>query len=396
MPTLVSGIRRTDANSSLVKPEVYEAIFNFKPYQTPIQQYFMANRTAKFGTGNPIFQLQEDVLVPHAFNSTAALTGGATSENGWDVGAANIALMQVGTVIHNTTNQETYYVDTLPGGTSVDITKVGSGNITASLTTDDLLIIGSAFAEGSAKATAVSTVSTFPYNHVQIHKKSVYMSGTQMATVNYGGSDWTNQRMKATEEFKLDLERAWVMGTRHVIAAGGGVGRRLFSGGMLDTTSIGVSNRSQFTGSAFASETYFFNTFCKNLYAKGSNMKTMYCGADAIIGINDFAKVKQQTKVKEKEYGVDVTQILTPFGGAGLVWHPLLEGYYANWILAMDRDNFMKYVYLTGNGVNRDMQYEDNIQTTGEDSRQAQYLAEVGLHLGGGSQGVHRVLYPGA
>lgn len=409
MPTIIGidtttaaagGIRRTDANASLVKPEVYDAIFNFKPYQTPVQQFFMANRTAKFATGNPLFQLQEDVLVPHTFTPTDALAGGATTEADVVVGAANINLFKVGTLVHVAETGETLRVTAVDeANNEVDYIKVSAGggaNITAAAASATYIIIGSAYAEGSVKSTAISTVSTFPYNYTQIHKKSVYMSGTQMASINYGGSDWTNQRLKATEEFKLDLERSWFMGIRNIVAASGATGAIRTSGGLLDQYSIGISDRSQFVGTSFASETYFFNTYCKNLFAKGSNMKTLYLGADALIGINDFQKVKQQTRVSEKEYGVDVTTILTPFGKAGLVWHPILEGYYSNWAVGIDRDNFMKYVYLSGNGVNRDMQYNDNIQTVGEDSRQAEYLAEVGLHLAGGGQGVHRVLYPGA
>jgi hypothetical protein len=404
MPTIIgldtntAGMRRTnDVSSSLIKRDVYDAIFNFKPYQTPVQQFFMANRTAKYATGNPLFELQEDVLVPHTFTPTDALAGGAATEADVVVGAANISLFKVGTLVHVAETGETLRVTAVDTtNDEVDYAKVGSGNITAAAASATYLIIGSAFAEGSVKSTAISTVSTFPFNYCGIHKKSVYMSGTQQSTVNYGGSDWTNQRMKATEEFKLDLERTWFMGIRHLVAGTSTVGVIRTAGGLLDTASIGISTRSQFAGAVAPTEAFFFNTFCKNLFAKGSNMKTMYMGADAIIYTNDFSKVKQQTKVSEKEYGVDVTRILTPFGAGNLVWHPLLEGYYSTWVVALDRDNFLKYVYLSGNGKSRDMQYNDNIQTTGEDSRQAEYLAEVGLHLAGGGQGVHRVLYPGA
>lgn len=50
----VRGIRTTDlVSSSLIKRDVYEAIYNFKPYQTPIVQFFLANKFAKLRTGNP-------------------------------------------------------------------------------------------------------------------------------------------------------------------------------------------------------------------------------------------------------------------------------------------------------------------------------------------------------
>lgn len=387
--TPISGARTTDiVSSSLIKRDVYEAIFNFKPYQTPLTQFFMANKTAKYATGNPKFELHEDVLFPHS-DTFNAITGGGTTET---LTATSDTFWKVGDIIRVPETGENLRV-TLVSSTSVTVAKVGAGNITAAAA-GTFYRVGSAFAEGGTSATALSTTSTFPYNYTQIHKQAVQFSGTQMATVNYGGSDFVNQRVKATEEFKLELERSWIYGIRHIVTTAQAYIRT--SSGLLDTAGMGISDVSQYTGTVAPSEDYFFKTFCKNLFAKGTNRKKFYVGADLLLAINDFSKVKQQTKVSEKEYGVDVQTILTPFGMLDLVWHPLLEGSYSTWGIAVDRDNFMKYVYLNGNGVNRDIQYQQNIGLATTDGRLDQYLAEVGLHLAGGGQGVHRILYPGA
>lgn len=389
----IRGIRTQDlVSSSLIKRDVYDAIFNFKPYQTPVEQFFMAEKAAKYAVGNPKFELQEDVLVPHidTVNDASGIAGGAATET---ITVSNGTYWKVGDIMHVAVNQENLRV-TAVSTNDISVSKVGSGNITAAANASTLIRIAPAFAEGSASAQALSTVSTFPYNYTQITKEAVHMSGTQMATVNYGGSDWTNQRVKATEQFKLNEERKWWFGTRYQDTTAGA--QIFFSGGILDSNSIGISNRSQFVGSDFATETYFFNTFLKTLFAKGTNEKVLYCGATALLAINDFSKVKQQTKVSEKEYGVDVQTIITPFGRAKLVWHPLLENDYANWAVGIDRDNYLKYAFLSGNGFSRDMQFQDNIGTVGTDERKAQYLAETGLHMAGGGQSVHRVLYPGA
>jgi hypothetical protein len=226
-------------------------------------------------------------------------------------------------------------------------------------------------------------------------KKIVHLSGTQSATVNYGGDDWTNQRMKSTEEFKLDIERSLgLFGVRKLDTTSGA--NIWYTSGLLDTTGMGISYVSQFSGNDFASESYFFKTYCKNLFAKGSKEKTLYCGSDALLGIQDFSSVKQKTQVTDSEYGVDIQTILTPFGKARLVWHPLLDGDYSNWVVGVDREEYMKYRYLSNGSVNRDMQYQSDISTPGTDERKAQYIAQIGLHLAGGGQGVHRILYPGA
>jgi len=351
----------------------------------------MANKLAKIRSGNPKVELQEDILVPHS-TTAASITGGSATET-ITVATGTGKYFRAGTLVRNTSAAENYLVTASPAADAVAMATVGGGNMTAG-TAVTLLIIGSAHAEGSASAQALSTQSTFPYNYLQNFKKAVHLSGTQLATVNYGGDDWTNQRVKATKEFKLDIERNFIYGIRYLDTTA--TANIWYTSGLLDTAGMGISDVSQYPGDAFATEAYFFNTYCKNLFAKGSGEKTLYCGSDAIAAINDYSKVKQQTKVGEKEYGVDINAILTPFGRLNIQWHPQLEGEFANWAIGLDRNEYLKYAYLSNGEVNRDMQYQDNIGTPGTDERKSQYLAQIGLWLAGGGQGVHRTLYPGA
>lgn len=395
MPSTIVGMRTTDyVSSSLIKRDVFEAIYNFKPYQTPVTQYFLANRQAKLRTGNFKFEIQEDVLFPHLDSLGAAITGGGTTETL----TLTSGYHKLYDVLRNVVAGENYLVTTAPTTTSVPVTKIGTGNITATAVQtggNEIINIGSAYPEGTAGAVAMSTVSTFPYNYCQIMKQAVHMSGTQTATENYGGDDWINQRMKATEEFKLMIERAFFFGVRYQGTTAGAYNRK--TSGLIDASGMGISDTSQFVGTDFAGEDFFFKTYCKNLFAKGTKEKTLYCGADALLGIGDYSKVKQHTFVQEEEYGIDIRVILTPFGRAKLVWHPLLEGAYANWVFGVDLDtDFIKYRFLSANGVNRDIQYDPDIHTPGTDEKKAQYLAEIGFHIAGGGQGVHRILYPGA
>jgi len=392
----VQGIRTTDNASTsfaLMKRSVYDAIYDFKPYQTPITQFMMANKRNKIAVGNPKFEVIEDIHVPITAVANSVAASGTSQTLTLSAGGYQFP---VGAILRNTSNNENMRVVTVTSDTSIDVTALDNSTALSASTSPTLMMVGFAGAEGSGSAVAVSTVATQPYNYTQILKRSVHMTGTQMASVNYGmSSDWTHQRIKATEQFKLDIERMSMYGIRNINTAAGAHVR--FSSGLLDTTSaaMGIADVSQYIGTV-VDEDYFFKTFCKNLFAKGSNMKTMYVGSDLLLTINDFAKVKQQTKVSEKEYGVDVQTILTPFGKLSLVWMPLLEGNYSNWGVAVDRDGNLKYAYLSGNGVNRDIQWQDNIQTPDEDERKAQYLAEAGLWLAGGGQGIHRTLYPGA
>lgn len=400
MPSMIRGARTVDyVGTSLIKRDVYDAIYNFKPYQTPVTQWYMANKRNKLRTGNPKIEIIEDVLVPHKVALSAAISGGSTTES--LTAAVDYIYTKLNDLLLNPSNGEVYRVTTAVSSSTVAVTRWPSGNITADTNAArTLIVIGTAFSEKAVSAESLSTVPSFPINYTQIIKKAVEMSGTQMATEDYGGNDWTNQRVKTTEEFKNDIERMSVFGIQGVVATAGAYVRG--SSGFLDTTSggMGITDRCQFVGAAdgesFCTEQYFFNTYLKTLFAKGSGQKNLYCGANALIAINEFSKVKQQTRVSENEYGVDVTRIKTPFGLANLQWHPFLEDLYSNWVIGVDRDDYLKYRFLSANGVNRDMQYQQNIHTPGTDERKDQYLAEICMHLAGGSQAVHNVLYPGA
>lgn len=390
--TVVRGVRTTDlVSSSLIKREVFEAIYNFKPYQTPIVQFFLANKFAKMATGNPKFEVQEDVLFPYATTLSTAYSAASATQT---IVIADADYIKIGDVIRNTRTNENFHITARGSSTSFTGVTTSGSNATAGVIADNLLVVGYAGTEAGTAPSGMTTQSTFPYNYAQIFKKVVHLSGTQAATVNYGGDDWINQRLKATEEIKLDLERSCIYGLRGLDTASGA--NIWYTGGLLDSSGMGISDSSQFVGTDFATEDYFFGTYCKGLFAKGTKEKTLYCGSDALLGINNYQKVKQKTQVDEEEYGVDVTTILTPFGRARLVWHPLLEADYSNWVIGVDREEYLKYRFLSNGTGNRDLQYQSDISTPGTDERKAQYLAQIGWHIAGGGQGVHRVLKSGA
>jgi hypothetical protein len=360
-------------------------MYLFEPFQTPITQWMWFQNSNNYTVGNPKFELMEDTLVPHTDTLTVAVAGGGTTEN---LTVTDYRLYQLGTLIHQPLNQETYRVTATPSSTTVAVAKVGSGNITACAAGVVILSSG-AYSEGSAAAIAVSTISTFPYNYCQIDKEAINLTNTQKNTDNYGGDDWTNQQAKALKQIKLKIERSALFGRRFLIASSSSVKGTRMTGGLFDSD-VGVTDYSQYTGYE-CDETFFFKTFLPALYAKGTNVKKMYCGIDLMLQINDYSKAKQFTNVVEKEYGVDITKIKHPQGVLELQWHPMFEREYSYWGLALDRGDYIKHVTLK----NRGLQYEENL-TIGTDEKKDQYIIEHGWHIAGAGQGVHRQIKPGA
>jgi len=394
----IAGVRTTDyvGLTTNIKRDVYDAIYNFKPYQTPVTQFMFAGKKAKMPCYSPKFEIVEDLLMPH--RTTTSSVAAQATDQAITVPAGEGLYFKVGDVIRIHATNENALV-TASASTTINFLPLdGSGgtSFTAVAVSTVISRVGYAGAEASTSPVAKSTVASQPYNYTQIFKQSVNLSGTEMSTEMYGGDDWTNQRVKATEELKLDFERTWLYGIRNVTTTAGAYLR--FTGGMLDQTSgaMGITDKTQYVGNAFATEDEFFTTYLPALFAKGTNRKTLYCGSDAIAAINNYSKVKQQTRVSEREYGVNIVNIITPFGEVGVVWNPILEGSYSNWCAGVDKDDYMKFRYLGANGRSRDLSFHQNVQTPDDDERKDYYLAEIGFHLAGGSQGAHRLLYPGA
>src|SRR5574343_479179 len=116
-----AGIRTTDLASTsfaLMKRSVYDAMFDFKPYQTPITQFYMANKRNKIAVGNPKFEAIEDTLIPYTATVTSIAASGTAQTIVLD--ATGLAF-PVGTVlrIHNT--HENCVVTTCTSATSIAV-----------------------------------------------------------------------------------------------------------------------------------------------------------------------------------------------------------------------------------------------------------------------------------
>lgn len=378
--TDVSGARGTsNVGSSAAIREVQEAMITFQPYQTPLLTKLLSEKARKRPTGNQKFEWVFSTLLPRT--DTVTLAGGAASEDNITVG--DTTLYQVGTKFVVDATGEVLIVDSI-ASSQIDVTKVGSGNITAG-TSVTVHFMGDAFEQGSSSATAKSVNKEFAYNYVEIFKKSVHLTRSQKATNEYGPQDFDRNKLDRMSEFKMDLEMSLIRGVR---SSGTGVQNgsftQFYSGGMFDETAAFIYTHYEYSGST-PEEGWFFNTFLKSLFAKGTNRKRLYAGSNLVQAINDYSKVKQQTKVSESEYGVDIQKIMCPFGTLELAWHPMLDGtVFANQGITLDLGiDTLKYRYLAGNGENRDMQFENFDYLKETDSIKGQWIGEVGWQIEG-------------
>jgi hypothetical protein len=179
----VAGIRTTDLASTsfaLLKRSVYDAMFDFKPYQTPIAQYFMANKRNKIAVTQPKFEVIEDTLIPYTATVTNIAASGTAQTLVLD---ANGLAFPVGTVLRIDGTNENCYVTTCTSATSIAVRALDNSTALTTVAGSVVRAIGNISTEGAASPVAASTVATQPYNYTQINKRAVHMSGTQMACV---------------------------------------------------------------------------------------------------------------------------------------------------------------------------------------------------------------------
>jgi len=387
--TSVSGARATsNVSSSAAKREVDEALITFEPYQTPILTHLLTSKFGKKPTGNQKFEWMTSSLLPRT--DTVTLSGGAANEDNITVGDST--LYQVGTKFVVDSSGEVCIVDSI-ASSQVDVTKVGSGNITA-ITSETVHFIGDSFEQGSSSATALSVNRDFPYNYVEIQKRSVHETESQQSTVEYGPEDWNRNKMGRMSEFKMDIEMSFLKGVRSTgTGMQNGSFTQYYAGGCFDSSANFISTTFAYAG-AEPSEDWFFDTFLKGLYSKGSNRKRLYAGATLLMAINDYSKVKQQTRVEESVYGVDIQRIKHPFGILELAWHPMLDGdVFAKQGVALDLGlDYVRYRYLAGNGRNRDLKFRSYPHFEEQDSRKGEWICETGIQLSGDEY--HAIIQP--
>jgi hypothetical protein len=342
----------------------------------------MTSRLKKAPTGNQTFEWLEDDLNPSWSNPTANASAPATGTS------ANLAVT-AGTgpyfnrydIVKNSRSGEIMLV--VRTSTS-DITAVRGWDGTAATTstTDDLVILGSAFQEGSTSGMLItkSTQTTRAFNYVQIFRKSVELSQSLAASNLYGGSDRDYQRKKKGIEMMRDIERTFLFNNRYqaqyadAALAGAAVATatRRSTGGLWHYR----TNMQSRDMSGLMTETEF-EAFLRDLFLYGENSRVMFCSPLVLSVISLWAQPKLQMLPKDKTYGIAINQYLSPQGTINLVRNMLLEestyqGY--SWALQMSE---LTYRYLNG----RDIKFETEIQHPGDDTFKDQYIGEVGLEL---------------
>lgn len=382
-----AGVRGTAVSSSEGRliVDAQDKIFLLEPNKHPLVtlltnvgkvwdgKAWKGSSLMKQATGNPEFKWFEDFYggryakvsgtITNAASQTATVTG---------AGSSSAYIFTVGDLVKNARTGEVARVSAVPSATTVTFGTRGLGTSPAAAMADGdgLYIVGNVNEENAGARHANVTRSTAQTNYTQIFKTTIAVSNTEKEANLYGGRDLPYLRAKKGTEHALDIERAFWWGQKNYATGSAGQPQRS-TGGVLEFIEAGNAYVQDQGGILTAPD---FNTFLREAFTYGNDVKTLFCGGVVLQAINEFARGQIRTKPLETTYGVAVSEYVTPFGKINLVHNPLFVEDYAGCAFLLDMDCF-KYRYMN----NRDTKLMTNVQAPDVDGEIDQYISEVGL-----------------
>jgi hypothetical protein len=248
----------------------------------------------------------------------------------------------------------------------------------------NLIVIGTAFMEGQDIPNSIGYNPTEDFNYTQIHRTALGITRTASKTRLRTGDQVKESKREALEMHGVGIERASIWGVRSQDLTG--AHPRRSSGGIVSF--LAAAQKTNWAATTVTMS--IFEAWMEFIFRYGSQEKLVLCG-------NIFALSMQQLIRKnttydfqqgQKEYGMNVMRVISPFGTLVLKTHPLFNEMvggttggtpyvgYNSAGLVLDMEN-IRYRYLKDS----DTKYLPNRQSNGLDGMQSEYLSECGLEV---------------
>lgn len=338
-----------------------------RPKKQPLT--ILSKKVGKEVVKDPLYQWASDVLGPRWDRVPAAQAAAATPLN-----VTNGPYFHAFDIILIPRTNERMLV-TVVAVNALTVTRAWGGSPGAATIAGDLVvIIGSAFAEGSAMATPRMTTPQNDFNYLQIHKDVAESTGTAEAMQTWGNDSLDRQTNKAGEEHVIGIERAHLFGIRALVAAVAPAHETRTTGG-VDWFIAADGQNFNLNGAPLTEIELMF--FFENLF-KFTDSVTMFTPPNFQTAVSLAVRFHMEPIANAaKALGFPVYELTTPHGMVRLVPHPLLEGpVHSRYAVALTLED-LKYRFAKG----RDNTLELDVLQTGVDAQQNQWLTECGLEL---------------
>jgi len=260
-----------------------------------------------------------------------------------------------------------------------------NGNDLSNATT--FLAIGSSNPEGADRPSGISYDPIKLSNYTQIFRTPLSVTRTAQRTKMRTGDVYKRLKREALEIHSLEMERARIWGIPTEVTGSNGQPERT-SGGILHfLRTYAPGNVADFrddTAVTWASGGKdWLDEKMELIFRYGKDQKLALCGSGALLGINKIAEASGQYQLMSKatSYGIQVTELVSPFGVLYLKRHPLFS------YNATDRNSMLiiEPEKLKTRVIDDTFFKEDNSETTstggGRDGKEEEYLTEDGMEL---------------
>lgn len=275
--------------------------------------------------------------------------------------------------------------------TSLSVTRGFSGTTAATVTyagagvNPYITIIGSAFEQGSLAPTGVSFDPTKKYNYTQIFRSTLEMTRTASKTRLRTDDAVKEAKREALETLSCDLERAFFFGKKSTTTLNG---KPLYTmdgiEAFIDSGNVVTANTA--TGCTMEQ----LEEYLKNIFAYGSSEKVGFGGNRALLTLQQIVRKNTSWQIQSgiKEFGMNVSRLICPFGELVLKTHPLFNqmtsgttgsaAYYGKdaTLTVLDMAE-LQYVTFQDD----DIKYQADLQDNGLDGLKAGYIGEVSIEV---------------
>lgn len=385
----ITGLRTTENFSPAeVRPKNWREgiLLQYPNGEFPL--FALTSQMKKESTDDPEFNWFEKRLDARRLTVTTQANAAATS--------LTVANAEAKTVVKNTmlyveATKEILLVSADPANDTTVAVSRGQAGTTAAIIPANakVLVIGTAFEEGSLPPTGQAYDPFRRWNYTQIFRRTLEMTGTAQKTKLRTGDAEKEAKREALEYISIDIERSMWFGNRYMDTFNGKP-RRFMGGVMSQLPAENIFDASKLTGGVSFSD---LEGWMKDLFKYGSSEKMVFCGDLALLTlqriIRNAAESTWTWTPQTKEYGMNVSRLVTPFGTLVFKTCPLFSqstssgldtatpayGFdsYA-FVLDMAR---VKYVYMDG----RDLHFQPNLTEVGMDGSKSGYLAECSIKI---------------
>lgn len=245
---------------------------------------------------------------------------------------------------------------------------------------DRVLIIGSANAEGALIGQAVSYDPFKVHNYTQIFRNALEITRTADKTRLRTGDAYKEAKREALELHSIEMEKAFIFGVPSENIGANGKPLRT-TGGLI----WAIKNHGGLVDSFPDASTWmddgldWLDEKFMQLFRYGETDKLAFVGDGALMAINKLAR-KYGTwnyTVTTKQFGIQVAELICPFGSLTMKTHPLFshEPTNQNSMLIFEPKN-VKYRYITDTTFHKDDEEHGHNRY---DGKKEEYLTEAGL-----------------